>query len=152
MMWPQQGPVHEINNCCTSFPFALWLRGPHNGFINAEGSFGWQWVNGPCVVYWQLERGYGRRRGLDDGFNCKNRLSATSEQMCNWCWDSFGVPLGSPPRSIHWDGRRRGRRLFPHHTWGRERKGPKEKRYPRKRIRFNDVFSPPAIFNFSLLV
>lgn len=28
------------------------------------------------------------------------RVSATSEQMCNWCWDSPGVPHGKHPLSL----------------------------------------------------
>lgn len=74
-------------------------RRAHNGFIKAEVSFGWQWLNGPCAVCWQQGRGCGRGEGLMSVFIQGSArvapVSATSEQMCNWCWDSPGVPSGS---------------------------------------------------------
>lgn len=74
-------------------------RRAHNGFIKAEVSFGWQWVNGPCAVCWQQAIAAGGERVLMSVFIQGSagviRVSATSEQMCNWCWDSPGVPSGS---------------------------------------------------------
>ena len=44
-------------------------RRAHNGFIKAEVSFGWQWVNGPCAVCWQQGIGYGRGEVFDERFH-----------------------------------------------------------------------------------
>lgn len=104
------------------------------------------------------------------------QVSATSEQMCNWCWDSPGVPTGStlaptPPFFFSSSdghcgcgsggfGGQGGLQLYAprslpsliteDNTKSRK-KGPKrrDKRYPRRRIRFN--FTPfllPAMFHF----
>lgn len=74
-------------------------RRAHNGFIKAEVSFGWQWVNGPCAVCWQRGVGWGRGGVWMSVFIQRSArvlpVSATSEQMCNWCWDGPGVPSGS---------------------------------------------------------
>ncbi len=99
------------------------------------------------------------------------RVSATSEQMCNWCWDSPGVPPGSTLSLFRSDG---------HCGWGgggggggggaaaaaicppftpsshhrgqhrvKNEKGKRDKRYPRRRIRFNFVpFSPASYVSF----
>lgn len=88
------------------------------------------------------------------------RVSATSEQMCNWCWDSPGVPPGSTLspfwfRWVLWRGVASMCPLFTpssHHT-GQHRvkneKAKRDKRYPRRRIRFNFVpFSPASYVSF----
>lgn len=126
-------------------------RRAHNGFIKAEVSFGWQWVNGPCAVFWQ----HGIRlpeeeRFLMSAFIRRSarviRVSATSEQICNWCWDSPGVPPGStlgdtpppPPPLITEDN-----------TESRMKGGKRDKRYPRRRIRFNfGPLSPASYVSF----
>lgn len=71
-------------------------------------------------------------------------VSTASEQMCNWCWDSPGVPWVStlclsPPHG-HWGGWCAPSSLPPH-IRGQHRvknkKTKRDKRYPRRRIRFD---------------
>lgn len=151
-------------------------RRAHNGFIKAEVSFGWQWVNGPCAVCWQQGIGYGRRRGFWWAFSFGGQLgSSECQPQVNKCVIDVGTALVSPReapsafffsfRWALWRGVVWLRLCAPrsppftpssHHT-GQHRvkneKGKRDKWYPRRRIRFNfGPFLLPALFHFSLLV
>lgn len=145
-------------------------RRAHNGFIKAEVSFGWQWVNSPCAVCWQQGIGYGRRRGFWGAFSFRGQPgSSECQPQVNKCVIDVGTapvsPREAPSAFLRWDGHCGEGEVVvvcppftpsSHHR-GQHRvkneKGKRDKRYPRRRIRFNfGPFLLPAMFHFSLLV
>lgn len=72
-------------------------RRAHNGFIKAEVSFGWQWVNGPCAVCWQQGIGSGRRRGFWWAFSLGGQPgSSECQPQVNKCVIDVGTAPVSP--------------------------------------------------------